>query len=246
MTWTPIELDATPTAHYSPQAQTCRDCGVRRFALFGALDDQALTGIHHRIADLSLAPGETLFAANEHGQAAYTIREGVVRLERVSERGARRIVRLVGRSALVGMEAMLGQTYAADAIACTPVRACRLPRALLDELGANNPELQQHLMQRWQAAVDEAEEWLTELTAGSARWRLLRLLLKLSEFGDTDGSIWLPSRQDMGAMLGMTVETASRGIAAMRRDGVLTPVDPRHARVDMPRLLDRLNAAAAG
>jgi len=242
----PIELTATPPALYNPQTQTCRDCGVRRFALFGALDDQALAGIHHRIADVSLEPGELLFAANQHGQAAYTLREGVVRLERASERGARRIVRLVGRSALVGMEAMLGQTYAADAIACTPLRACRLPRALLDDLGSQNAELQRNLMQRWQAAVDEAEEWLTELTAGSARWRLLRLLLKLSEFGDADGRIWLPSRQDMGAMLNMTVETASRGIAALRRDGVLQPVDPRHARVDMPRLLERLNVAATG
>lgn len=234
--------DGEPT--YNPQARACIECGVRRFALFGALDEQALLGIHHHIADITLEPGQRLFGAHERGLAAFTVREGVVRLERSSDRGDRRIVRLVGRSALLGMEAMLGQTYASDAIACTPVRACRLPRSLLDELSARQPALQHALMLRWQTALDEADEWLTEMSSGSARWRMLRLLLKVSEFAAADGSAWLPSRQDMGAMLGMTVETASRLVAALRRDGVLALRDARHARVDMVRLLSALKAEA--
>ena len=224
------------------------ECGVRRFALFGALDDEALGHIHHHIADIALEPGQRLFGANERGVAAFTVREGVLRLERSSERGDRRIVRLAGRSNLVGMEAMLGQTYAADAIACTPVRACRLPRALIDDLAAQRPNLLRDLMKRWQSALDEADEWLTELSTGSARWRMLRLLLKLTEYGDDAGRVWLPSRQDMGAMLGMTVETASRLVAGLRREAVLEIVDARHARLDMPGLMAALRreSEAAG
>lgn len=211
-------------------------CGVRRFALFGVLDDSELAAIHHRIADITLEPGQRLYDANTRGTAAYTLREGVLRLERSSERGDRRIVRLAGRAQLVGMEAMLGQTYAADAIACTPVRACRLPRALVDELAERRPELLRDLMKRWQTALDEADEWLTELSAGSARWRVLRLLLKLTEYGEPDGRLWLPARSEMSAMLGLTVETTSRLVAALRRESVLLPLDARHARVDMTAL----------
>lgn len=239
----PVE-DQPASSVYNPQARVCLDCGVRRSALFGALDDAALVHIHHLIADLSLEPGQRLYDAHERGQAAFTVREGVLRLERSSERGERRIVRLAGRSNLVGMEAMLGQTYAADAIACTPVRACRLPRAVIDELAADRPALLRDLMKRWQSALDEADEWLTELSSGSARWRMLRLLLKLTEYGDDTGLVWLPSRQDMGAMLAMTVETASRLVAALRREAVLDIVDARHARLDMPALMAALRREA--
>lgn len=237
-----IPLRTDPASPWNPQAQACLACGVRRFALFGVLNDAELAAIHHRIADITLEPGQRLFDANARGTAAYTIREGVLRLERSSERGDRRIVRLAGRTQLVGMEAMLGQTYAADAIACTPVRACRLPRALVDELAQSRPELLRDLMKRWQSALDEADEWLTELSAGSARWRVLRLLLKLTEYGEPDGRLWLPTRGEMGAMLGLTVETASRLVAALKREGVLEPLDARHARVDMPALAAALKA----
>lgn len=234
----PVPVEAR--VPFNPQTQVCFDCQVRRHALFGVLDSSALEQIHYHIADVLLEPGQRLYGASEHGQAAYTVREGVMRLERSSDRGERRIVRLAGRGNLVGMEAMLGQTYSADAIACTPARVCRLPKVLLDELSRAKPELMLEMMKRWQGALDEADEWLTELSTGSARWRMLRLLLKLSEYGGANGCIWLPSRQDMGAMLGMTVETASRLVSALKREGLLDSADLRHARIDMPALLDAI------
>ena len=226
----------------NPQVQVCTQCSVRRFALFGALEEADLQRIHHHIADLHLEPGQRLYSVNERGSAAFTLREGVVRMERDSERGDRRILRLAGRSTLVGQEALLGHTYAADAIACTPVRVCRLPRELIEDLGAQQPQLMRSLMQRLQTALDEADEWLTELNSGTARWRMLRLMLKLTEFGESDGLLWLPTRQEMSAMLGMTVETSSRLVAALRREAVLDLVDARHARIDMPALAAAIQA----
>jgi CRP-like cAMP-binding protein len=97
------------------------------------------------------------------------------------------------------------------------------------------------LMKRWQRALDDSEEWLTELTRGTAHHRMLRLLLKLSEYGEPDGMIWLPTRQEMGAMLALTFETASRVVSSLRKAGVLRPVDARRAQVDMTALLHALN-----
>ena len=86
-------------------------------------------------------------------------------------------------------------------------------------------------------ALDDADEWLTELARGPARHRMLRLLLKLSEYGEDDGRLWLPTRQEMGAMIDMTFETASRLVSALRREGVLKSVDGRQARLDMDALM---------
>ena len=238
----PIEI---VNARFNPQTEICAHCSIREFALFGALSLEAIDQVHLHIADLSLQPGETLYAAQTMGSALFTIRRGVVRLERSSETGARRIIRLAGSTDLLGLEAFLQQSYSADAVACTPVEVCRIPRSVLDALMHDRPELGRHLMKRWQRALDDADEWLTELTRGSARHRMLRLLLKLSEFGQDDGRIWLPSRQEMGAMLDMTFETASRLISAARRDGLIEPLEARQARLSMPALLQALRAEAA-
>lgn len=241
-------VDAEPLRPmvFNPQAQACMACAVRRHALFGVLDVASLERLHGRVADLRLPAGQALVKAGDTGQAAFTVREGVVRLERTNARGERRIVRLAGRGDLVGIEALLGQSHAGDAVACTPVAVCRLPRSLVDDLAGQNPQLLRHLMGRWQRALDDADEWITELLAGTARWRMLRLLLKLSEHADAEGRIWLPSRQEMGAMLDLTVETASRLVSALKREGVLVGDGGRQARLDMDALLAQLREAAAG
>lgn len=235
-----IPLYRREPAH--PQSVVCQACGVRQFALFGSLDEAALERIHQNIADLRIEPGHRIFGAQDPGQAVFTVRGGVVRLERVSEGGERRILRLAGRTDLIGLEALLGQSYAADAVACTTVEVCRIPKSLIDELSKTEAALVMDLMKRWQRALDDAEEWLAELATGPARRRMLRLLLKLSEFASPQGLVWLPMRDEMGSMLDMTVETASRIVSALRREGVIEPVGVREARLAMPRLLAALNA----
>lgn len=234
----PIAVTSTQASGtYRPQAEVCASCSVRQFALFGALDEAALAQIHYRIADIRLEPGQTLYSAQDSGSAVFTVRRGVLRMERSSESGERRILRLAGRTDLIGLESILHQTYAADAVACTEVEVCRIPRVLIDELSVAHPGLTRDLMKRWQRALDDADEWLTELARGPARHRMLRLLLKLSEYGEDDGRLWLPTRQEMGAMLDMTFETASRLVSALRREGVLKSVDGRQARLDMDALM---------
>jgi CRP-like cAMP-binding protein len=232
-------------AMFSPQGRVCSLCGVRQLSLFGVLSDDALNDIHVHIADIRLAAGEPLFTAHVSGKALYTVRSGMVRIERNSEAGERRILRLAGRGDLIGLEAVLQQTYAADAVACTDVEVCRIPRNLIDELTHKHPELMLDLMKRWQRTLDDADEWLTELTRGAARHRMLRLLLKLSEYSAADGRIWWPTRQEMSAMLDMTFETASRLVSMLRREGIIDPIDLRHARVNMDALMQALRVDAA-
>ena len=133
-----------------------------------------------------------------------------------------------------------------EAIACTAVELCRIPRALVDDLGHQDGRLPLELMQRLQHALEAAENWVAELCAGPARRRLLRLLLRLADDVGTDGTIWLPRRDEIGAMLDMTIETASRLVSALRREGVLSEVTlTRTARVNLPALRLALRAADA-
>ncbi len=180
-------------------------------------------------------------AANRAG-AIYTIRAGVVRFERFNERGDRRIVRLAGKGDLIGQEALLQRPHSDDAIACTPVQLCRIPIALVNDLEEGQKPLQRELMLRWQMALDDAEAWVAELASGSARQRVLRLLERLDSHADAAGHIWLPRREDIGAMLDMTFETASRQISQLRREGVLSSGAGRATTIDRKALMAALAA----
>lgn len=219
-----------------PQAQACAACEVRGSALFGVLDDEGLDQIHTRIASLDVAPDQAVYERGGAAAAVFTVRAGIVRFERFTERGDRRIVRLAGRGDLIGQEALLQRPYADEAIACTPVQLCRIPRHLVDELGAAQGSLPRELMQRWQRALDAAESWVADLSTGPARRRLLRLLKRLAELSEPGGPVWLPRREEIGAMLDMTVETASRLISRLRREGVLELIPTRSARLDRAAL----------
>ena len=228
-----------------PQAVACATCEVRSQALFGVLDDAGLDRIHTQIASVTLPPDASVYDRGAAGLAVFTIREGLVRFERSSEHGDRRIVRLAGRGDLIGQEALLQRPYGDDAVACTQVQLCRIPRTLIDQLTDGGEALPRALMLRWQQALDAAEAWLSDLSTGPARRRLLHLLRRLGEHAGTDDIIWLPRREEIGAMLDMTNETASRLVSAMRRAGVLTLLPGRSARVDRSALHKALLAEGA-
>jgi len=228
-----------------PQAEVCAACEVRRSALFGVLDESALDRVHTHIAAPEFAPDQRLYGRGDPASAVYTLRAGIVRFERVTEGGARRIVRLAGRGDLIGLEALIRLPFADDAIACTPVQVCRIPRALVDHLGETESGLLREVMRRWQRALEDAEAWVADLATGAARRRVLKLLALLDRHADPDGLLWLPRREDIGAMLDMTVEHASRVISQLRREGVIALQPQRAARVDRAALAGALRAQDA-
>ena len=219
-----------------PQAQACAACEVRSSALFGVLDDAGLDHIHTQIAALTLAPDTPVYDRGTAGLAVYTIRSGLVRFERSNARGDRRIVRIAGRGDLIGQEALLQRPYADEAVACTELQLCRIPRTLVDQLAQGRDSLPRELMLRWQQALDAAESWVSDLSTGPARRRLLQLLQRLALHADATGAIWLPRRDEIGAMLDMTLETASRLVSQLRREGVLELLPGRSAQLDRQAL----------
>lgn len=203
--------------------------------LFADLRQDDFRLIHQPVDELSLASGELVYRAGAAPRHVYTVREGSVKLLHRREDGSYRIVRILTRGDAVGLEAVLGLAYQHEARVMEPVHLCRIPVVVIQRLNEDAPRLYRQLMSRWQQAIREADAWLTSLSHGPAAARVARLLLQLAERAGT-ATIYLPGRDDIGAMLGTTPETASRVTAELRRDGVLKELDMRHARLDLARL----------
>lgn len=174
------------------------------------------------------------------------VRLGILRLERVTAAGERRIVGLAGRGTLLGLEGWLGEVRADDLVSCTPVRLHRLCCRDVAQALRSHPARYTRLLRYWHQGLSEAQAWSAEVLQGPARQRTLQLvrrLLSLSAGRGSDPAVWLPRRGDMGAMLGLTEATVSRQISHLRREGVISAIDQRNVQVDPIRLAQALAAA---
>lgn len=194
---------------------------MRASVLFAGIDADLLRRIQHDIDEQRLLRGESLYHMGDAGRAIFTVREGLVKLVQYLPDGGERIVRLVRATDVTGLEALVGQSYQHDAIVEQDSVICRIPVDVVRRLELESPQLYRELMRRWQQALSEADAWLTELGTGSARQRVARLLLRLTDEAG-NGLCNLFSRKDMGAMLGITTESASRMVAELKRAGMLS------------------------
>jgi CRP-like cAMP-binding protein len=213
----------------------CRNCALRTSALFAGLTEKDFDRIHDPPDQFDLKPGMSLYKTGDVGDYMYTVRSGAIKLVQYLPDGGQRIVRIVRGTDVLGLEALLDDGYHHDAVALQRSEICRFPTRVVRSLSQDNPNLHRELMARWQRALSEADAWLTELSTGSARQRVARLLLRLVR--DRESSeCELFSREDMGAMLGITTETASRTIAGFKRESLLVESRPNNFLLDIPNL----------
>lgn len=195
----------------------CNNCGGE-CALFGDLPANELNLIHSPFDDLQYPAGTSLFLQGDDVNGIYYIRQGMIKLNRINPDGTQRIVRVLRPGNTVGLEAMVRPQYEHDAIPLTPVVACRIPLDVMAKLDRESPTLHRRVLQQWHAALSDADHWFAELANGPARVRIARLLLKMRDTVNPTNSV-LFTLEDIGSMLGMTVETASRIINAFLREG---------------------------
>ncbi|WP_456444654.1 Crp/Fnr family transcriptional regulator [Thiolapillus sp.] len=212
----------------------CKICSIRDTVLFAGLEEKDFEHIHKPIEQLPLQPGDALYHAGSKADRLFTIRSGLVKLVQYLPDGTQRIVRLLRATDVTGMEALLGGEYQHDAIVMQTTEVCILPIDVVQRLSKENAKLHHELMKRWQRALSDADLWITQLSTGSAKQRVARLLIKL--VCDEDNHCELFNREDMGAILGITTETASRTVAEFKRKGLLREMRPNQYVADTDKL----------
>lgn len=211
----------------------CERCSIRDLVLFADLTEPDFNLIHLPIDETELEAGSTLYSAGDPGAAVYTIRSGLVKLVQYLPDGGQRIVRLLRPGATSGLEATVGQSYQHTAIVLDRALVCRIPRQVIERLSRETPRLHSQLILRWHNALKQADDWLTELSTGKAPQRLARLLLQITEPDDT---AILFTREDLGAMLGITTEHASRTVAEFKRNGAIKEMSANRYRCNREQL----------
>jgi CRP-like cAMP-binding protein len=210
----------------------CRDCGIRDMVLFADLNEQDFSEIHTPIDDLAFAADAVLYNEGQQALGLFTLRKGMVKLVRSTADGRERIVRVLRPGDVLGLEALATSRYDSEAVALVDVSVCRIPLSVLRHLSSHSSRLHLRLMQKWQHALKDADDWLADLNFGSARQRVASLALKMRDPDQPQFTSFF-ARDDMGAMLDLKLETVSREISGLVRDGALKPCDKQGRRYEI-------------
>ncbi len=117
-----------------------------------------------------------------------------------------------------------------DVTAASDLTLCCFQKKPFEEMMRRSPRIGQRLLEMTLDELDAAREWMLVLGRKTAREKIASLLLGLSrraavlERGATLESAILDlplTREAMADYLGLTLETVSRQISALKRDGVI-------------------------
>ncbi|HEY0627340.1 MAG TPA: Crp/Fnr family transcriptional regulator [Allosphingosinicella sp.] len=209
-----------------PQSpRVCADCPVRDQAVCAALDERELAELSSIGQHVNYSRGETIFAAGDDSIACATLISGAAKISAVDAEGTERIV------ALVHPAGFLGQLFAAtakhDVTALTDTRLCAFPREGFERLMENHPKLTRSILERTLAELDASRALADLIGRRDIKARLAGLLLALARAaaptpcGMADAFELPLSREEMASLLGTTIESISRRLTELERDGII-------------------------
>ena len=218
----------------------CLNCSLRSTALFGGLTKHDFEQMHDPVEQVELQPGEVLYKAGASGHHMFTVRSGLLKLVQYLPDGTQRIVRLMGATDVLGLEVLVDKPYEHEAIVLRASELCRYPKDTVDHFSKTNPVLRKDLLKQWQKELTTADEWLTKLSTGSAKKRMANLLLCLAE--DDSNECFLFSREDIGSILSITIETASRILSEFKKLNLIKEIRSNHLELNIAGLTELIES----
>jgi CRP/FNR family transcriptional regulator, anaerobic regulatory protein len=104
-------LNATTSAETWIGVADCLNCSIRQSVLFAQLQEGDFRELHRLIEQLFYAAGSTIYLSGAEGLSLFTVRKGLVKLTQDLSDGTKRIVRLLGKTDVLGVECMYGTEY---------------------------------------------------------------------------------------------------------------------------------------
>ncbi|MEM9011061.1 MAG: Crp/Fnr family transcriptional regulator [Pseudomonadota bacterium] len=227
----------------------CASCPIRDIALCAKCDDGELAKIARIKSTRRFEAGQTIAAQGEGIPLVSSIVDGVAAVSRTLEDGRTQLAGLLFAKDMVGAP---GEGQAAyDIVAKTPVTLCCFERHAFEAHVEEMPHLASRLAELALDERDAARAYLFLLGRKTAREKIASFLLFLIERqrqmagSEAPGIIRLPvSRDEIGSLLGLALETVSRHLNGLGRDGILQILDHRRLRILDRAALERSSGDA--
>lgn len=207
----------------------CAECAVRDRSLCGSLGDVELRALNQLGRRRHLARGETLLWAGEEALICANLLSGVLRLSANTADGREQIVGLLYPADFVGRPWADSADYSISAL--TEAELCVFPRKAFEGVLEEHARMERLLLRRTLAALDEARGRMLMLGRKTAEEKVASFLLDMATHlegdchaRDTADAVTfdLPlGRAQIADVLGLTIETVSRQMTRLKREGLI-------------------------
>ncbi len=224
----------------------CGNCPIRHRAVCARCEGDELRQLEEMKYYRTYDAGQTVVWSGDKMDFVASVVEGIATLSQTMEDGRTQMVGLLLPSDFVGRPGR--DTAAYDVVATTRLTVCCFRKKPFEQMMQETPHIGQRLLEMTLDELDAAREWMLLLGRKTAREKIASLLAIIAR---RDASLNLASitgrvvfdlpltREAMADYLGLTLETVSRQISALKRDGVIQLEGKRHITIpDMQQLLD--------
>jgi len=233
--------------HSVPDLKSCRDCPIRHRAVCARCEPDELERLEEVKYYKTYEAGQTIIWAGDRLEFVASVVTGVATLSQTMEDGRKQMVGLLLPSDFIGRPGR--ETASFDVVAVTQIVICCFRRKPFEDLLVSTPHVSQRLLEMALDDLDAAREWMLLLGRKTAREKiasLISIIARRDERAKEASSkgkpltVALPlTREAMADYRGLTLETVSRQISALKREGVITLEGNRHIVIpDFQALMD--------
>ncbi len=232
----------------------CGTCPIRHHAVCARCEQDELDYLETIKYYRSYEAGQPVLWSGDPMDFVATVVVGVASLSQTMEDGRTQMTGLLLPSDFLGRPGR--KTAAYDVTAVSDLTLCCFRRQPFEKLLGSSAHVAQRLLEMTLDELDAAREWMLVLGRKTAREKIASLLsiiarreARLKLAGTPDGSRFeLPlTREAMADYLGLTLETVSRQMSALKKDGVIRLEGKRQISVpDFARLISETGDDADG
>ncbi len=217
----------------------CQECPIRHRAVCAKCDSEELEALEKIKYYRNYEAGQSIAWAGDDMVFVGSVVRGVASLSQTLEDGRTQMVGLLLPSDFIGRPGRSELPY--DVTAVSDVQLCCFRRRPFEQLMTTTPHVAERLLDMTLDELDAAREWMLILGRKTAREKIASLLSIIARRESIIGmaplsgqiTINLPlTREAMADYLGLTLETVSRQISALKREGIIALDGKRRIRVD--------------
>lgn len=192
---------------------------LRKLDLFGGLSTDELKACEQSLPMSRVTKGRVLCTPSDDDEALYVIKEGAVRLYRLSRDGREVTLGTLGVGDVFGTLPIAGSiSRNTFAEAESDGLVCRISEASLRDLIGRYPDIALRLFRLLGGRLASAEDQIEDLAFRSAEQRVARQVLRLAS---QNGARLSVSHEQIAKAAGVARETVTKILGAMERDGVV-------------------------
>ncbi len=208
----------------------CSACPIRHRAVCARCDDDELAILETMKSYTTFDTGQPIIWRGDELVYFSSLVSGIASLSRTLEDGRTQMVGLLLPSDFIGHPGR--ETVEFDVTAVTEVTLCRFERKPFEKLVLDMPHISQRVMEMALDELNAAREWMVLLGRKTAREKIATFIEMIVRRATTPldqvQTHSLPlTREEIANFLGLTLETVSRQLSAMKNDGVLAFTDRR-------------------